>query len=189
MKILRNALLAIVAVIVIVKLGATFHRADRTTTHPAQTASVSAEDPCVPAAPPATGCAPAAPAAPVTPQDMSLTSVVAASQQQLGATLTKAEADMRQPAGKVKQNGMLLIHNGSDFATLMVTVYRLEESRRSAVKRDVIAPVASQMYSLEPGSYLATFNVANGTAAISEDRFNIASGEEYTINFHMKEKQ
>lgn len=84
--------------------------------------------------------------------------------------------------------GLLVIRNGSDFATLRVTVYRLEGGKRSPVKIATVAPEASQMLSLRAGEYLATFDVGNATAAISEGRFALGAGEDYTINFQPKDK-
>ena len=85
-----------------------------------------------------------------------------------------------------QQPGMLVIRNGSDFATLSVTVYRLEADTQTAIKSVRIAPESLQIYSLPVGNYRATFVVDNGTAATSEARFTIEALSDYTINFHTK---
>ena len=87
-----------------------------------------------------------------------------------------------------QQPGLLVIRNGSSFATLSVTVYRLESDTQTPIKQAIIAPESSQVYSLPVGDYRATFEVDNGTAAISEARFTIEDLTEYTINFHTKPK-
>lgn len=87
-----------------------------------------------------------------------------------------------------QQPGLLVIRNGSSFATLSVTVYRLESDTQTPIKQAIIAPESSQVYSLPVGDYRATFEVDNGTAAISEARFTIEDLTEYTINFHTRPK-
>lgn len=86
----------------------------------------------------------------------------------------------------VQQPGMLVIRNGSDFATLSVTVYMLEADTQTVIKSARIAPESLQIYSLPVGNYRATFVVDNGTAATSEARFTIEELSDYTINFHTK---
>lgn len=97
-------------------------------------------------------------------------------------------AEAAQGNISAKKIGFLVIRNGSDFATLTVSVYRLEGGAKIPVKMARIPPVASQIYSLGVGDYLATFDAENGTAAISESRFSIEAGSDYTINFHTKDK-
>ena len=104
------------------------------------------------------------------------------------AALTVATTSAGQTEDKASQNGILVVRNGSEFATLSVTVYRLESDTKSPVKEGVIPPTTSQLYTLPTGDYLATFAVSNGTAALSEGRFSLGAGEDYTINFQPKGK-
>lgn len=100
-----------------------------------------------------------------------------------------ATASAVQAEDKASQTGVLVIRNGSEFATLSVTVYRLEDGRKSAIKEASIPPTTSQMYSLSAGDYSATFDVANATASAADGRFSLGAGEDYTINFHAKGKR
>lgn len=79
--------------------------------------------------------------------------------------------------------GLLVIRNGSNFATLSVHVYRLEGENRAIVKDATVEPVTTQMVSLPAGDYLATFSASNATQSLSEGRFSLGAGEDYTINF------
>lgn len=97
-------------------------------------------------------------------------------------------AEAAQGNIRTKKIGFLVIRNGSDFATLNVTVYRLEGGAKIPVKIATIAPISSEIYSLQVGDYLATFDAENGTSAISESRFSIEAGSDYTINFHTIDK-
>lgn len=123
-----------------------------------------------------------------------LIATIAAFVAPLALALTTTNAKVNPPGLTVpiaekshaQQPGILIIRNGSDFATLSVTVYRLEGDTRTAVKRDVIAPQGTQINSLRAGDYRATFEVDNGTVAISEARFTIEALSDYTINFHAK---
>lgn len=112
----------------------------------------------------------------------------------LGLTTTNAKAHLPgqtapiSEKSHVQQPGMLVIRNGSDFATLSVTVYRLESDTQTSIKQATIVAESSQIYSLPVGDYRVTFEVDNGTAALSEARFTIEELTEYTINFHTKPK-
>lgn len=85
-------------------------------------------------------------------------------------------------------SGLLVIRNGSNFATLSVQVYHLESENRSMVKEATIGPVSTHAVSLPAGDYLATFSASNATQSISEGRFSLGAGEDYTINFQPKDK-
>lgn len=87
-----------------------------------------------------------------------------------------------------KGAGILIVRNGSDFATLAFNVYRLEGGDKVTAKAGTVAPESVQMYSLPAGEYLATFAAANASASLSEGRFTLGAGEDYTINFRPKGK-
>lgn len=112
----------------------------------------------------------------------------------LALTSTNAKAyppKQTAPIGEkdnAQQPGFLLIRNVSNFATLSMTVYRMESDTQIPIKKAIIAPESSHIYSLPVGDYRATFEVDNGTAAISEAQFTIEDLTEYTINFHTKPK-
>lgn len=91
-------------------------------------------------------------------------------------------------SGQDEAPGILIVRNGSDFATLAFNVYRLEDGVRAPAKAGRVGPEVVQLYTLPPGEYLATFTATNGTAALSEGRFTLGTGEEYTINFQPKGK-
>lgn len=79
--------------------------------------------------------------------------------------------------------GLLVVRNGSDFATLSVQVYSLEGDNRAIVKEATVDPVSTYAASLPAGEYLATFSASNATQSLSEGRFTLGAGEDYTINF------
>lgn len=107
----------------------------------------------------------------------------------LAALFMVATTSAGQTEDKASPSGMLVVRNGSDFATLTVTVYRLQGDTQQALKRDVIAPESTHIRSLPVGDYRATFDVDNGTAEISEAAFSIEPLADCTINFHAKAKR
>lgn len=106
---------------------------------------------------------------------------------QADAAMTKPP-QARQAPPVAKETGYLIIRNGSDFATLQVTVYRLEGKGRLPVRSDTIGPLTTHMATLVVGDYLATYEVASGTASITENRFTVTAGTDLTINFQTKDK-
>lgn len=100
-----------------------------------------------------------------------------------------ASASEGQTEGETSQNGLLVIRNGSEIATLSVTAYRLDDVRKSPVKEGAVPPTTSKIYSLPAGDYIATFNVTNGKASVADGHFSLKAGEDFTINFYPKEKR